>query len=113
MYMYIPTASKLQCWMAHANQLQDRNTTHPLAERLPKIIRSSQTPQKHHWTWSCPPERQDPAPPTRTEVSVPSNRKPIQPTEPTSPPGGRHQNNRNYKPAACKKETPNTVSLTK
>ena len=27
------------------NNYQDRNTTHPLAERLPKIIIRSQTPQ--------------------------------------------------------------------
>ena len=40
---------------------------HPLAERLPKIILGSQTPQTHHQTQPCPPERQDPAPPTITQ----------------------------------------------
>ena len=39
---------------------------HPLAERLPKIIISSQHPKTHHQTWSCPPEREDPASSTRT-----------------------------------------------
>ena len=32
------------------------------------------------------------------------------PKEPTIPTEGRHQNNRNYEPAAYEKETPNTVS---
>ena len=31
-------------------------------------------------------------------------------TEPTSPLGEDTKNNRNYEPAACEKETPNTVS---
>ena len=40
------TASKLQCWMPHAKQLaRQEHKPHPLAERLPKIILSSQTPQ--------------------------------------------------------------------
>ena len=56
--------------------------THPLAERLPKIIISSQTPQ------NTPP---DVALPTRTEAPVPSTRKPTQVIEPTLPTGGRHQ----------------------
>ena len=40
------TTSKLQCWTPHTKQLarQEHNTT-PLAESLPKIILSSQTPQ--------------------------------------------------------------------
>ena len=38
--------SKLQCWTPHAKQLarQEHNPTH-LKERLPKIIKRSQTPQ--------------------------------------------------------------------
>ena len=83
---------------------------HPLAERLPKIIIRPQTPQNTPPIWNCPPERQDPASTTRTQALVPSTRKPTQPTEPTLDTGERHQNNGNYEPAACKKETPNTLS---
>ena len=40
---------------------------------------------------TCPPERQDPDTPNRTQAPVPSTRKPTQPTEPTLATGGRHQ----------------------
>ena len=43
---------------------------------------------------SCPPKRQDPASTTRTQLPVPSTRKPTQHTEPTLPTGGRHQKQR-------------------
>ena len=39
----------------------------------------------------CPPERQDPAPPTRAQARVPSTRKPTQATELTLRTGGRHE----------------------
>ena len=42
-------------------------------------------------TWSCPPERQDPASYTEQQAPVPSTRKPTQPTEPTLATGDRHQ----------------------
>ena len=76
---------------------------HPLAERLPKIKLSSQTPQNapldvvvferptKPYKNKNPPERQDPATPTRTQAPVPFTRKPTQATEPTSPTGDRHQ----------------------
>ena len=83
---------------------------HPLAQRLPKIIISHRHPKTHHQMWTCPPERQHPASSTRTQALVPSTRKPTQPTEPPLATGNRHQNNRNYEPAACKKETTNKVS---
>ena len=67
---------------------------HPLAERLPKIILSSQTPQNIPPDAALPSERQDQAPPTRKQAPVPSTRKPTQPTEPISPTGGRHEKQR-------------------
>ena len=60
--------------------------------------------------WSYPPERQDPASSTRTQALVPPTRKPSQATEPTLATGEDTKNNGNYEPAACEKETPNTVS---
>ena len=39
------TTSKLQCWTPHAKQLATGTQLHPSAERLPKIIIRSQTPQ--------------------------------------------------------------------
>ena len=62
-----------------------------LAERLPKIIIMSQTPQTHHETWTCPEERQDTASFIRTQVPVRSTRKSTQPTEPTLTTAGRQQ----------------------
>ena len=62
---------------------------------------------------SCPPERQDPASSTKTQAPVPSTRKATQPTEPTLATGSRHQNNRNYDPAACEKGTPKHSNLRK
>ena len=64
---------------------------HPLAERLPKIIISSQTPQNTAPDVDQRPERKDPASSTRTQALVPSTRKPTQPTEPTLETGDRHQ----------------------
>ena len=79
---------------------------HPLAERLPKIIISSQTPQNTPPDMDLPTKRQDPASSTRTQAPVSSTRKPTQPTEPTL----ATKNNGNYEPAACEKKTPNTVT---
>ena len=39
------TTSKLHCWTPYAKQLARQTQPHPLAERLPKIIIRSQTPQ--------------------------------------------------------------------
>ena len=58
---------------------------------------------------SCPPKRQDPASSTRKQAPVLSIRKPTQPTNQPYPLGADTKNNRNYKPAACKKEIANTV----
>ena len=86
------TTSKLQCWTPHAKQTTSKTGTqpHPLAERLPKIIIRSQTPQNTLLDVVLP-ERQDPALSTRTQAPVPSTRKPTQATETTLPTGGRHQ----------------------
>ena len=63
--------------------------THPLADRLPKIIISSQTPQKTPLDVVLPTRK------TRSSLqntgSSPLHRKPMQSTEPTLATGGRHQ----------------------
>ena len=68
-----------------------RTEHHPLAERLPKITLSSQTPQNTPLDTALPTRKKDPGPPTKTQAPVLSTRKPTQPTEPTLPTGGRHQ----------------------
>ena len=84
--------SKLQCWTPYAKKTSKTGTQpHPLAERLPKIIIRSQTPQNTPADAVLPTERQDPALSIRTQALVPSTRKPKQPTEPTLATGGRHQ----------------------
>ena len=79
---------------------------HPLAERLTKIILSSQTPQNTPPDAVLPDKRKDTAPPTRTQAQAPSTRKPTQITEPTSPTGGRHQKQWEQQTAACKNRDP-------
>ena len=83
---------------------------HPLAERLPKIIISSQTPQ------NIPPDAVLPTKKTRSSLiyqntgtsplyqeAYTTHRNNLTHWEQT-------KNNGNYEPAACEKETPNTVS---
>ena len=65
--------------------------THPLAERLPKIIVRPQTPQTHKQTWTSATGRKDPDSSTRTQGLVSPTRKPIQHTEPILATGDRHQ----------------------
>ena len=83
---------------------------HPLAERLPKIIVSSQTPQNIPLDAVLPTRKTKSSLIHQNTGTSPSTRKPTQRTEPTIPSEGRTQNNGNYEPAACEKETPNTVS---
>ena len=61
----------------------------------------------------CPPERQDPALPTRTQAPVPSTRKPTQATEPTSPTGGRHQKQQELITWSLQKGDPKQSKLNK
>ena len=105
------TTSKLQCWTPYAKKTSKTGIQpHPLAERLPKVKISSQSPQNTLPDAILPTERQDSALFTRTQAPVPSTMKPTQPTKPNLATGGRQQNNRNYEPVVCEKETLNTVS---
>ena len=61
----------------------------------------------------CPPERQDPAPPTKTQAPVPSTMKPTQATEPTSPTGGRHQKQQELRTCSLLKGDPKQRKLNK
>ena len=56
--------------------------------------------------WSCPPERQDTAPSTRTQAPVPSTRKPTQSTEPNLATGGRHQKQQELRTCSLQKGDP-------
>ena len=86
---------------------------HPLAERLPKIIIRSQTPQNTPPDVVLPPERQDPASSTRTQAPGPSTRKPTQPTEPTLATGGRHLKQRELRTRILRKGDPKHSKLSK
>ena len=83
--------------------------THSLAERLPKVIPSSQTLQ------NTPPDAaqqkdkiQPHSPEHRHHSPLPGSL--YKPLNQPHPLGTDTKNNGNYEPAACKKEIPNTVS---
>ena len=61
----------------------------------------------------CPPERKDPAPPTKIQVPVPSTRKLTQATEPTLPTGGRHQKQWKIQTSSLRKGDPKHSKLSK
>ena len=86
---------------------------HPLAERLPKIIIRSQTPQNTPLDAVLPPERQDPASSSRTQALVPYTWKPTQPTEPTLATGGRHQKQWELQTCSLQKGDPKHSKLSK
>ena len=85
--LHHPTACRLQSVLDTSCQTTSETGTKPQtsADRLPKVILSSQTPPKHHLTWPCPSEGKDSAPPTRTQAPVPPTRKPAQAPGPNSP----------------------------
>ena len=63
---------------------------------------------------SCPPERQDRASSTKTKEPVPPPPGSLHnPLNKTNPLGTDAKNTRNYNPAACIMETPNTVKVKK
>ena len=70
----------------------------PLAERLPKTIPSPQTSQNTLLSWHCPSERQEPAPPTRSQAQVLPTRKPSQATVPNHSWRADFTIKRNYNP---------------
>ena len=86
---------------------------HPLAERLPKIIIRSQTPQ------NTPPDVDLPNRKTRSRLihqntgTSPSTRKPTQPTEPNLATGGRHQKQWELLTFSLRKEDPKHSKLSK
>ena len=86
---------------------------HPLAERLPKFIIRSQAPQ------NTPPDTFLPTRKTRSSLihqntgTVPSTRKPAQPTEPTLATGGRHQKQRELQTCSLRKGDPKHSKLSK
>ena len=86
---------------------------HPLAERLPKIIIRSQTPQ------NTPPDAVLPTRNTRSNLihqnteSVPSTRKHTQPTEPTLATGVRHQKQWELRTGSLQKGDPKHSKLSK
>ena len=65
--------------------------THPLAESLPKMILSSQTPQNTPLDAALPTRKRRFSPTHQNTGTVPSTRKPTQATEPTLRTEGRHQ----------------------
>ena len=75
---------------SHQSTSETETKSHALADRLSKVIQSSEIPKTHHLTWPCPSEGQDQSLATRMQAPVTSNRKPTQTTGPTLPVGGRH-----------------------
>ena len=80
-----PTACRLQCWDASC-QTTNRAETQPhlSADRQLKVFLSPQSPLNTPLTGPCPPEGQDPAPPTSGQAMDPPTRKPAQVSRPAS-----------------------------
>ena len=96
------------------NNYQHRNTTPPISRDAAKNhTKFTDTPKHTTGLQPCPPERQDLAPPTRTQASVPSTMKPTQASEPTSPTGSRHQKQRELWTCSLWKGDPKHSKLNK
>ena len=61
----------------------------------------------------CPPGRQEPASPTKTQAPVSSTKKPTQATDPNSPTGGRHQKQQELQTSSLRKGDPKHSKLNK
>ena len=85
------TTSKLVLNTLHHKTSKTGTQPHALAEKLPKIIIRSQTPQNTPPDAVLPTRKTRPNSSTRTQAPVPSTRRPTQPTEPTLVTGRRHQ----------------------
>ena len=83
---------------------------HPLAERLPKIIISSQTPQNTPLDVVLPTRKMRSSLIHQNTDTSQLHMKPTHPLNQHYQLWADTKNNRNYEPAACKQETPNTVS---
>ena len=97
--------------MHHAKQLVRQEC--PLAERLPKIILSSQKPQNTPVDAALPTRKTRSSPLTRIQAPVPSTRKPTQPSEPTLTTGGGHQKQRELRTCSLRKGDPKHSKLSK
>ena len=86
---------------------------HPLAERLPKIILSTQTPQNTPLDVVLPIRNTNPASSTRAQAPVLSTRKPTQWTEQTLPTGSRYQKQREWWTCSLWKRHPKHSKLSK
>ena len=103
-----PTACRLQCWTLHVKQ--PARQPYSSADRLPKVILSSQTPQ------NTPPDAALPIREKRlssthqsTDTSPSHQEAYTSPWTKLTHQGADNRSKRNYNPAACRK-TANTVS---
>ena len=105
------TTSKLQCWTPHAKQVaRQEHNPRPLAQRLPKIIIRSQTPQ------NTPPDVVLPTRRTRSNLIHQSTvTSPLHQEAYTShcPTGGRHQKQRELRTCSLHKGDPKHNKLSK
>ena len=85
----------------------------PLAERLPKIILRSHTPQNTPPDVVLPLRKTNPGSSTRTQAPDPSTRKPTQPIEPNLPTGSRHQKKWELQTCSLWKGDPKSSKLSK
>ena len=83
---------------------------HALAERLPKIIIRSQTPQNTPLDMVLPNRKTRSSLIHQNTGTSPLHQEAYNSLNQPYPWGADTKNNGNYEPAACKKETPNTVS---
>ena len=104
--LHHPTACRLQSVLDTSCQTTSKTGTKPQtsADRLPKVVLSSQMPQKH--TNLCDHQ-------SKTQLHPPEYRHQEAYTSPWTKltyQGADNRSKRNYNPAACGKETINTIS---
>ena len=110
-----PKNLRLQC-LNSSGQTRSKTGTqqHPSTDRLPKVLLSSQLPQNAPLDMDLPPRGTRLSSTQHRAGTVPSHKEAcISPWTKLTHQGTDIRSKRNYDPAACGKETANTVSLTK
>ena len=105
-----PTACRLQCWNTTTNRVGTQ--PHPSADRLPKVVLSPQLLTKHPLTQPCPPEGQDPAPPTSRQESTHQEACTSLLDQPY-PPGDKQQKQKELQPCSLQNRNCNHRKLDK
>ena len=94
---------------SHPITIKTETQPHPSADRLHKLELSSQTPKTQHLTCSCPRGKRFSSTHQSTGTSPSHQEAYTRPCINLTHQGEDNRSKRNYDPAACRKETINTV----